>query len=731
MVNEVSGPANERRGLLFHPFILKQVLSIGAIIILITIAFQAIVPAVSAAEDLRIFYYGADEVLDSANPYLGILEISYVFYSMIWDTMTARDMDLITVPNLANSWWAMDGATASSLSEPTDFSNTIVFPQNNSPADWAYGSVWEYNLTEYIFWNDGTPFTAEDVAFTINMQIRENFNIYWAYQPTTVWIHHCEVVNDLKVRIFYADTQNTNWPFPISFGNEVGLYIMPKHYFKNFPSVHLAFDFDGIPAIGTGPLMGTAKLRQEVIAGEFVTLVKNPYYDFIDPADGIRKGLGAAYNRTIEVDKLIMKMFSDMNTLHLAVETGQVDAAIILPGTYLQWLSRQENGTLPSEITLVRMYPCRGFTKPIGFNTYGDAPGTLNALRLDPAVHRAAAIATNKSFIIKSVYSNMGEPGTGIIATPAWPDWYWEPGNETSWFNLTDGNGVIIPAGSYSKPMKDVMEFDLDLANDILDAAGYVWTGEEGNSVREAGPLVGERMQHLFGLTPAAIVGETLEFEMVIAMTASDDRRTGLYITDEWMNIGIDAWPLYVDDPTWDQLVYSYTFNIMFTYWSGDVDPNYLCYITTTMSLGGWNEFGTNDPVYDQLFYNQAKAQNYTERKYWVDECSKYQYLSGSIITFVYPEICYAYRNDTWTNWGNWTEHVGLGIDFFWCQIPFLYTIKYNPSQPDSGPDAIIIAAIIAAALIAAVSITIITRKKKKIEQLKMDEEEESEEEVS
>jgi len=271
------------------------------------------------------------------------------------------------------------------------------------------------------------------------------------------------------------------------------------------------------------------------------------------------------------------------------------------------------------------------------------------------------------------------------------------------------------------------MEFDLDLANQILDAAGYEWTGEVGNSVREAGPLVGERMQRLFGMNPAAIEGETLEFDMVIAISDAEDRLIGKYVEEEWKKVGIFTSSELVDDATWTQILSSYTYEMQFTYWSGDVDPNYLCYITTSMSMFGWNDFGIADPEYDQLFYNQAKAQNYTERKYWVDECSKYQYLSGSMIVHTYPKVCYAYRTDTFKNWGNWTEHIGLGIDHFWGQQPILFQITYDPDPPEKFEMLWIIVAIGGVVTAIAAGSVIKILKKKKMQQLLKEEEAEEE----
>jgi len=702
--------------------IFKKLIVIGITILFFAIAFQfQIIDAVTGNE-VRTLSIGSIEVIDSLNPYVGILDISYVYYSLVYNGLQTADQDLKTITDLAISWWYMDGPTAATLQNPTDFS---TFDRNSTPEDWPLGSIWEYNLTEHVYWSDGELFDAEDVEYTINVQSGDNFNTFWAYQPSTRWVHHAEVVDDHIVRVFFCEYETKN-PYPIAYGNSIGLYIMPEHMFGDREPTYLAFEWDGIPTVGIGPFIGTDNLRNEFIAKEILTLVRNPFYDFIDDS-GTRSGLGGVYDQPVEIDRIVFKFYGDENTLQLGMLNGEIDSTIIDPTTFLVW---SDESVRSDWLNIVSVLTPTGFCKATAINDYVNAEGDINPLRLDPAVQRAMAIATNKTYIIDQYYKGFGLPGISIISTPVWPDWWWEPGDEISTFSVTDGSGVEIY--NYSKPMKDVMEFDLELANEILNVSGYdQWTGGEfGKGARIAGDLVGERMYDLFGAPSSTIVGRTLEFENVAVFEDYMDRQISRYHEVEWKNIGVIAPPHWVNDAEWGALIYSYHFNIQQTYWSGDIDPNYLTYITTSYAMFGWNDFGISEEEYDRLYMNQAKCFNYTERKYWVDECIKWQYLSGSMIVTVYPERCYAYSEKHWTNWGNWTEHPGLTIDMFWSRAPFTYNVKYVESEEreqSSLAMAILVFGSIAAILIATVAIKI--RKNREIQRLMDEEDEEMDEE--
>ena len=675
--------------------------------------------ALAAGDGLKILTMAVDESVDSGNPYLMINDISFVYSTLINSELTSVDKNGETAPELALSWWTMNGsyayATGSSFAGLT----------HSDPMDWPKASIWEYNLTEDVFWNDGEPFTADDVVWCYNIQLGPNFATYWGYQPYTRWIDHVEKINDHKIRIFFTERTSLD-PFPLAFGDHIWIPVMPKHVFSELGDLYIATEWTGVPAVGCGAFMGTPSLLSELISKESITLVKNPYFNFID-GDGNKKGLGHALNYSTQIDKLILKMFSDPSSCALSVRSGDADCGYLPALTYLAW---KEDSTLPKNINLTSILGATDFSKQTVFNDFAGGPGSLNALRLDPAVQRAAHIATNKTYIRDVIYKGLAEIGVGLIA-PSNKKWYWEPTDEPSTFNITDGDGNVT--WNYTKPLKNVMDYDVDLANEILDQAGYTWSGTVGASPRKAGSLVAERMQQMFGTDPSQVLDKELEFEMLVAYSEASDRDISAFHVKDWEKVGIwidsgkgDHVATLVDDATWNTLVYSYSCNIELTYWSGDIDPNYLHYVPTTESLYGWNEFGTSDPFYDDLYLKQASALTYEERRHWSDQCQKWQYLSGGIITTVYPETCFATNSVTWKNWGDWEKYPVMAINGFFSLNELYSDLRYDPDPKGDNSVGIIIASVSAVAV--AIAAILFVRKKQR---LTRDEEEGEEEEMT
>ncbi|MEM4262282.1 MAG: hypothetical protein QXY98_00915, partial [Thermoplasmata archaeon] len=253
--------------------------------------------------------------------------------------------------------------------------------------------------------------------------------------------------------------------------------------------------------------------------------------------------------------------------------------------------------------------------------------------------------------------------------------------------------------------------------------------------VRKAGPLAAARMEAMGFGNASALLNKKLIFEQVVEQEVFEDRQVGDFLVGEWEKIGVwissDGGPTHaislVNSATWNQLVYSYTYNTMQTYWSGDIDPNYLGYVPTSYALFGWNEFGTERADYDALYLKTVTTLDPTERKQWVDECQKWIYLSGSLIVTVYPIICFAMNNQTWEGWGNWSQHPGMTEDAFWSENPLFWHLKYKEkTEVPIDPVAILLASIVIVVIIVAVVATVMLRKKKK--QQMLEEEEETEE---
>ena len=643
----------------------------------------------------NILRLGFTERIMSANPWVGIYEPDFLFYSLIYDTLVTVDEDMQLEPNLACSWHFMDGPTAATSG--SDFS---TLTHNKTANDWPLGSIWEFNLTETVFWNDGVPFTADDVVFTINIQIGPNFPAYWAYQPYTRWIDCIKKIDDHKVRIFFAD-YDTKHPVPISWASGILSPILPAHAFAGKPSTYVGQTWNGVPTIGTGPFQGTSYLEMEIIAQDHVTLVKNPYFNFIDPDDGIAKGLGHAYGRNLAIETLIMKFYFEEQALNLDLRQENIDCGEISPMNYL---ALNTDPTLPATLNLVSTLSADSYSKVSHFNSKrGGAPGGLNPCRLDPAVLRATALACNKSEIVTSVYKGLASPGIGIVS-PVYPKWFWEPSDtEKSYFNVTNAMGTIV--FSYNKTLKHVMDYDPALANRILDAAGYVWDNSSDPHVRKFGPIAADRLVAM-GIIGAAstvlnwddpyssYVGpRPLKFEDVIERESFEDQSISMHIAGNWKDIGIIMTETLVNQATWLAEIYSYQYHFTESRWRGDWDPNYVLYVPTTYAISGWNEFGIENRTYDHFYDMQASSFNLTERRHYVNECLEWQYLSGSAMLFTcYPKLCFAYSEKNWQGWGDWVAHPRLAMNIPWCENPLWFNLTFGhpPTatffvSPDSG----------------------------------------------
>ena len=123
-----------------------------------------------------------------------------------------------------------------------------------------------YNLLEGVLWNDGEPFTAEDVAFTVE----------WANNPdnpvTQAAVYNriieTEVIDDVTVKLTF-DSPNPTWSE--SFAGSGSGVVFPKHILEGADEDTLN-QFRSAP-VGTGPYK-----VEDFQANDQVTYVVNEHY---------------------------------------------------------------------------------------------------------------------------------------------------------------------------------------------------------------------------------------------------------------------------------------------------------------------------------------------------------------------------------------------------------------------------------------------------------------------
>lgn len=499
-------------------------------------------------------------------------------------------------------------------------------------------TLWRYHLAKDAKWHDGVQFTADDVIFTINYY--RTAQIYF-YDP---WVRLKGVdiiLNAIKVDDYTVDIQ---FGFPCAIAKTLDFPILPEHWWNTSNNDNE----DGAPItplkaqssypnehpIGTGGFMAAQypgqpwdewSIYDEWLDGERITLYRNPDY----------------HNGAPQIDGLQFVFYRDMTVMVEALKRGDIDVAWVSPDAYV---ALQDE---PGITTMAGLFST-SYWVMVGINLNDGAD--LNPTRFDWYVRKALAHATDKTYILNKFYQGLGIEASTLLS-PNTPFWHYEPTSE------------------------ETFEYNLTLANEILDQHGYYWTGTPGDSVRAAGPG-----------NPHAPEGTRLEYTMVIRVEYPEEYDTALYLQEIWRSIGVELTVIPVDEYTLEGKVYGSDQELFIWYWADPPDPNYLLSIVTSYQLNWDSDTWWVDEEYDELYVQQLQAINKTERQQIVHEAQKINYgvYEGrgiSYLILVYPYLTLAWRTDKFKGWA--TEwHPGKDTSHCWSYPPF-----YHDLRPITAPD--------------------------------------------
>jgi peptide/nickel transport system substrate-binding protein len=644
-------------------------LSVCAVVMCATVltipigAIMGILTDAAAAETkeptkLRI---GFMQSIDSMNPYVGLNDASYIFYGLVYDAMNVIDNKMNPTPDLAKRIEAVP------LSDP-------------AMAGMPYGSIWEYEITPNAYFTDDEPFTADDVVYNIwlNAEVT-HYDSMWAYQPYSYFMKEAWKVDDYTVRIKFWN-RLTGEPTPASYAYIVSIPMLPKHCLENFPFSYIGMDWPGVfndtfspgmPIVGTGPFMATPDIYSEWLAGNHITLVKNPNYHW-----AVDKG----ENYTVKFDQLIMRFFQDSTSMVLALKNGDIDVAAYPPTAYQSMKNDVEDGKLKN-ITCFDGRKVTQYWTEIAFCMNDAGP---NPSRLDPIVRQALQKATNKQYIIDNFYGGLGDAATTLIP-PVNEKWHYEP-------NATE---------------KAKFNFSLAEARDLLEANGYIDVDSDG--IRECtinSPAAQE------GWVPE---GKKMIYEMLVRKEYPEEKDIAQYLKDQWKQIGVTINYLVEEEVTMASTAYSYAYDTLIWYWSADIDPNYQLFTLSSYAWNGWSDCKYGSAEYDAAYTSSVMTMNETARKNFTDEAQRVFYNDSAYILLAYGYQTYAWRNDTFSGWGDWAVDPGRSVDNFWMGNPLWFDLVPLTPPPDEGlPWVYIIAgAVIAAAVVVGVAYYVMRGKKK------------------
>lgn len=551
--------------------------------------------------------------IESLNPFRGLNDADYLFYGLVYDYLFALDEDGNPQPNIAT----------------------------DAVAD-AAGMNWTYTIRQGVKWHDGTDLTVDDVVFTINKQI-ENFWQLWAYEPYVNRVVQCSA----QTRPYCGAAATGAWEVTVYFdrpfvpGKAFYVPIIQEAQWRTLSPAQMQYQYDNLNPIGTGPYAADPNIGQQWTNGQPLVLHRNPNYHLKVP----------------QIDDIYLEYYSDEASLITAMRNGAVDVAELSPSGYAL-LAGEPNLVRQESILSTQYWVELGFQQ----QDLAATNNRLNPARWDENVRRALAKATNKDYIINTIYQGKGVRGSSLMS-PITPFWHYDPTTDPG-VNLT---------------------FDIAAANAMLDQAGY---DTIVGGVRQASRAITVYDDN--GEPKTVPAGTRLSFKMIVRQEYLEEQDVGRYLVAEWGRVGVEITNLRGDpgtievqlEPSLSNYVYGGYVETYIWYWSGDPDPNYLLSIESGFTLDGWNDNYWNNATYNQLYVDHLSAGDPVERQRITREAEKLHYQSAVYIIFIYSYGQWAYRTDEYTGWGDWVAHPYRQLNAFWTAPPlFLDLAPLTPVQ--------------------------------------------------
>lgn len=326
-----------------------------------------------------------------------------------------------------------------------------------------------YRLRRDVTWADGQPFTADDVVFTADVlaDAATAATTVHAYQL----VEHVEALAADTVRVTFREP-TAGWYVPFVGG--LGM-ILPRHALQEHRGEAFRSAPFNLKPFGTGPFM-----VDDFLPGDLVTLSANPRYREPDRPHFSRltiKGGGdpvtaaRAVLQTGEQDFApFLQVEADvLDDLTGSAATGEL---LVAPGAGVEMILLNQADPW-QEIDGERSHP-----------------GTPHPCLTDPAVREALALAIDRRAIASRLFGRSGTATANVLTTPS-------------------------PLAS-DRPQP---EYDVDRANQLLDAAGFP-RGADGVRIMPNGqPL-----------------------RLVFSSTVSQQRQKAQAIVkDGWQRIGVET----------------------------------------------------------------------------------------------------------------------------------------------------------------------------------------------
>jgi peptide/nickel transport system substrate-binding protein len=494
------------------------------------------------------------------------------------------------------------------------------------------GLTWTFDIRDDITWQDGEPMTAGDIAYTFNWIIDEGVGSFIDYLPFTE-----EITAPDDTTLVWRTSIPTQAPIYPPY-----IYILPEHVLSQYEDKADFRTWKGFPhAVGTGPFEMVEWRR-----GDFWRLEANEDY----------------WQGAPHIDEFVFRVFQNEEAMVQALKQGEIDFADDMSASAFDSAAEDPNITanVGNPIYFIQMSfnQCTNevaYCWHTGFNRH---PATT-----DPDFRLAVEYAIDREVLVDRVKLGYATPGVTTIVQPKWH-------NDPS----------------------EVITYNPDEANRILDEAGYMDTDNDG--IRE---------------TPD---GEPLQLRFIVRTENPETITAGEFIVEWLRDVGVSLETEAVNDNKLTDVWYSNDYDMYIWGWGVEPDPNFQLSTYTTSQCGIWSDTCYSNQQYDDLFKAQQQAETLEERQQIVGQMQQILYEDRPEIVLWYENYLQAYRSDQWTGFVKQPEPQGAVL-FQYGHYSTLNVRPVSGAAGDEGGGVPVIVWVAVATVVLIVAGLVITRRRR------------------
>jgi len=433
------------------------------------------------------------------------------------------------------------------------------------------GLTWTFHTRPNAKWSDGKPLTAQDALWTLDTELKF---IHGATSEAAGTLAHLTsaAAPDLNTLVLHYSKPVANVLAQMQSES-----ILPEHVWNKYATGNggaLRTFPNGAPVVSGGPFELAKYVKNQVALFQ-----RNPYWWGPKP----------------HIDGFGLQFYSNADAMIAALKQGDLD----MVGEY----------TPPTAVADLKKSGFVVSTEPsISMKTFiinTNPNKTQHRELLNPLVREALAHAVDRAQIVRVAWLGLAQPGDSLIAP-----------SDGTWHN----------------PALQPESFNLALANQLLDQAGYP-KGSNGIRVADGHPM---SYSVIFPTDENGTGDRTLQ------IIQSDFRQIGVQITQKTMDD--DAAFAAISGPSNKYL----NFDMAMWDWVPPVDPDFMLSVVTCEQYGGWSDSGYCNPAYDAMYEQQSTLTNPKERQQLVWKMQDTIYNARPYIILDYPDVIEAHSKK-WT----------------------------------------------------------------------------------